>query len=472
MAAHPYLKPVVYPVTFLFILLPGLIAAQSHTAITRDSYSSGEINGYWEFLPQGYNSTSETFPLLVYLHGNSGSGNGSASGLNIMLSTGVTRIIDQGSDMTFTTNGVQESFIVLSPQKNQADANWNATDIAAFLDFAVDNYRVDLQKVYLTGYSMGGRGVYNFLANNSLREQAPAITAVAVVGGSGAIEDGCNIASAGVPILHYHSIHDNTATVTYESAKALTDKIENCQAPFSPEFHSLDLDENDNPIDHDATDTISYDITNGSQDLPNVYRWLLKYSRSGNDILVNNYPPSVYAGEDVSISLPLDSLVLHGVAEDQDGAVTSYMWKQIQGPAGPTIEGYNTPDAIIRKLRPGQYTFQITVEDDKGDMSQDEVKVVVDGVVNGVDAPEIQGFKAYPNPFTDIVRVWVPSGSHSGTRIHLYDLTGRQYGLDIAESTADGGLEYEIRSPDAAPGVYMLHVIQDEAQQIVKVIKR
>jgi len=57
-------------------------------------------------------------------------------------------------------------FIVVSPQRPQGEI-WTDTDtLINFLDEVMNKYAVDRERIYLTGHSMGGRGVW-YLAYTS-----------------------------------------------------------------------------------------------------------------------------------------------------------------------------------------------------------------------------------------------------------------------------------------------------------------
>ncbi|MFA0962092.1 alpha/beta hydrolase [Roseivirga sp. BDSF3-8] len=460
-------------VSGLLCLSTTVLLAQQHSKVTGSEYSAGEINGYWRYLPQGYNQSGETFPLIVYLHGNSGRGNGTSAGLDIMLETGLTRVIHKGSDLTFTVNAKEWQFLALSPQKNRSDANWNSQDIAAFISYAVETYRVNPSRVYLVGYSMGGRGVYEFLADTERRDQAPPLAAVAVLAGSYSEQDACLIASADLPLLHYHSIHDNTATVTYSSAQTLIEKINNCQPAFSPQLVSLDMNRQGTPIDHDATDTISFNPANSSADLPNLYRWFLRYTRGDNGVEVGNLPPHVYAGEDLDVELPLDSLVLAGSVSDEDGSITSYLWKQLSGPAGPTLTNYNSPEVIIKNLRPGDYVFQLTAIDDKNDRNSDEIAIHVEGVVSGLDDAIDIDLEVFPNPFTEYLIIKVNTANIRPGDLHLSctDAAGRSYPVKSAvRSASASGIELKV-SPRVTEGFYLVTITSQHFQRTFRLLK-
>jgi predicted peptidase len=100
---------------------------------------------YLLFLPKDYEKSAKQWPLILYLHG------GSLRGEDIsqMKRWGLTGKVD--AEPSFP-------FIVVSPQCHNGEI-WTDTDaLGAILDEVASKHRVDPDRVYVTGHSMGGRG--------------------------------------------------------------------------------------------------------------------------------------------------------------------------------------------------------------------------------------------------------------------------------------------------------------------------
>src|ERR1700733_14390928 len=97
-------------------------AAQVQTP--REISTSANSGGFYEYLPVGYGTGSQTYPLIVFLAGSGELGNGTTD-LPLMLHNGPPFLISQGNfPETFTVNGNTLSFIVISPQfKSGAQPN-------------------------------------------------------------------------------------------------------------------------------------------------------------------------------------------------------------------------------------------------------------------------------------------------------------------------------------------------------------
>ncbi len=92
-----------------------------------------------------------------------------------------------------------------------------------------------------------------------------------------------------------------------------------------------------------------------------------------------NQLPVANAGNNVAITLPVNTVTLHGSATDPDGTIVSYSWAKIAGPQQYTIANPNSATTAINNLAQGTYQFQLQVTDDDGGISTSIVTVTVNG---------------------------------------------------------------------------------------------
>ena len=142
--------------------------SQSWTHTPKYVSMTANSNGYYEYLPEGYNPAGiQKYPLILFLHGAGDIGNGSATELPRLLMVGIPKLINEGNfPVSFTVNGVVSKFIIISPQfiSQVTDAAGEAaavTDVHNILNYIGQNYKIDLNRVYLTGLSMGGGSTFN-----------------------------------------------------------------------------------------------------------------------------------------------------------------------------------------------------------------------------------------------------------------------------------------------------------------------
>ncbi|MEP7107192.1 MAG: prolyl oligopeptidase family serine peptidase [Ferruginibacter sp.] len=104
---------------------------------------------YLLYLPDGYAvDTVKRWPLLIFLHGSGESG----TDLEKVKMHGPPKLIQEGKKFPF---------IVVSPQA-PPQTGWRTEILKSMLDSLKKKYRVDNDRIYLTGLSMGGFGTWNF----------------------------------------------------------------------------------------------------------------------------------------------------------------------------------------------------------------------------------------------------------------------------------------------------------------------
>lgn len=102
---------------------------------------------YLLYLPDGYDSDkTKNWPLMVFLHGSGESGDD----INKVKVNGPPKLIDQGKKFPM---------IVVSPQAPQAEG-FKPDIIRKMLNDLKSKYRIDTDRIYLTGLSMGGYGTW------------------------------------------------------------------------------------------------------------------------------------------------------------------------------------------------------------------------------------------------------------------------------------------------------------------------
>jgi predicted peptidase len=123
--------------------------------------------GYYVYLPGGYDDNTKSYPLIVFLHGKSERGNGTTD-LSRVLNGGIPALI---KNKQWNKTYPSVPMIVASPQYHPTDGkgndnNWaegNTEEIRGFIEHIVKTYRVNPKRIYLTGLSHGGNGVYDYL---------------------------------------------------------------------------------------------------------------------------------------------------------------------------------------------------------------------------------------------------------------------------------------------------------------------
>lgn len=116
---------------------------------------------YLTYLPPDYDGKKE-FPLLVFLHGAGERGDD----LSLVARHGPFKHAAAGED---------SPFVMVGPQCPQGRYWGNYLEtLNDFLDEILETYRIDRNRVYLTGLSMGGTGTWHWLLANPERFAAAA----------------------------------------------------------------------------------------------------------------------------------------------------------------------------------------------------------------------------------------------------------------------------------------------------------
>jgi Phospholipase/Carboxylesterase/Secretion system C-terminal sorting domain len=282
----------------LFLSSRALSQVQTPRFIT----TSANSNGFYEYLPAGYNTGSQTYPLMIFVHGDGELGNG-GSDLPKVLVNGPPKLINNGQfPSSFTVNGNTYSFIVISPQFME----WpDATHVDAVINYAIAHYRVDVNRVYITGLSMGGAVAWGYPGTSAAF--ASKIAAILPISGAIGINDqfAQNIASANIPVYATHNIDDPTVPYTFTVANVNAVNFAN-PPPTIKAFDTIFPAGNG----HDAwTKTYDPAFLNPRIGNLNVYQWMLQFA-------INAAPP---------VTLPI-TLVAFTAALSADQSEVAVDW--------------------------------------------------------------------------------------------------------------------------------------------------
>jgi predicted peptidase len=117
--------------------------------------SNNVFIGFYEYKPTDYSANpNEKYPMIIFLHGIGERGNGTSE-LPMVLGQGIPKYINAGHPMRFFWNGKWETFLVLSPQLSRNYGDWQNFYVDEMLNYAKNNLRVDTNRIYLTGLSLG-----------------------------------------------------------------------------------------------------------------------------------------------------------------------------------------------------------------------------------------------------------------------------------------------------------------------------
>jgi predicted esterase len=158
---------------------------------------------YLLYLPQEYGKdTSKLWPVMIFLHGSGQSG----TDIQKVKTHGPPKLIEQGK---------QYPFIVVSPQARENEG-WEPQVIIRLIKGIQSQYKVDKERIYLTGLSMGGFGTWN------IASKFPSVfAAIAPVCGGGDTTQVMKLKH--VPVWCFHGAKDNVVNPeqSYRMVRAL-----------------------------------------------------------------------------------------------------------------------------------------------------------------------------------------------------------------------------------------------------------
>ena len=231
----------------------GVLAAAPRSAFSDDppgTQQSARLDtqvkvqmGYLLYLPKQYDK-QESWPLLLFLHG----GGERGDNLELVKVHGPPKLISEGKDFPF---------IVVSPQCRK-DQWWEPIELISLLDDIGRKYKVDEDRIYVTGLSLGGYGTWRLAAYAPHR-----LAAIVPICGGG--ESFWAKPFAHLPVWAFHGAKD--AGVPLERSQAMVDALK--KSGGMPKFTVYP------DAEHDSwTETYNN---------PKLYEWLLEQKRITKD---------------------------------------------------------------------------------------------------------------------------------------------------------------------------------------------
>ncbi|MDG2185736.1 MAG: PHB depolymerase family esterase [Mariniblastus sp.] len=197
---------------------------------------------YLVHLPAGYTDADKTWPMILFLHGAGSVG----EDIDRLKRNGLPQLLESSAETA------ARQFIVISPQTSER--RWSASSLDALLTYVLKKYKVDKQRVYLTGLSLGGYGTWSLATRYP--DHFAAIVPICGGGSQSQMEQLKNM-----PVWVFHGAKDETVSINESErlVEALKAVDGNVKFTVYPE------------AGHDAwTETYNN---------PKLYQWLLQQKR-------------------------------------------------------------------------------------------------------------------------------------------------------------------------------------------------
>ena len=309
-------------------------------------------------LPSEYtDSVNKNYPLIVFMPGIGEVG----SDVTKLLVHGPSKFIAAGDRMEFMVNGKLEKPIVISLQPA---LTWcTPWDVNIRIDSILRRWRIDLQRVNLTGLSMGGQSCQSFVdgVSPTLTNKIASIVPMSAPAPNNGIGNMKLFSQAGGTWWGFEGTSDNREM----------DKIRDTMNAAFPNSARYTLYTGG----HCCWNTWYNPAYNENGE--SIYTWMLKQRRA----ISNNLVPQAFAGRDTSIATVVPSLPLKGSGNDPNGDPIYFTWAKLTGPAGGNISNATVAQPVISSLTTGVYKYTLQVRDAFGAIAKDTITIAVGAVL-------------------------------------------------------------------------------------------
>lgn len=376
---------------FASLLLLALTTATLGQTFKKQQFPVSSSTKYWGvmYLPEGYENSTGTYPIMVFCHG-VGEAGGTEAGADALYSHGPLGFARAGHRMEFTNpaDGKQYRYILLALQ----DPSWSpsAQEIAYCLKNEIfPKYKVDKSRVIITGLSAGGASTLESITTTGSLELFTAAIPMSPASSGNTANIGAT-AAVGIRTWGFSGNNDGSFT---SNLNAFSAKLNQTAAGTARSFIYLG--------GHGGWSTY-YDPAYKSNlwgGQMNIYEFGLASARGSTWIPAPAPSTTVKAAfntEDNAVittaSFEVDGSASENVRTDWEG----YLWgiKPIQGGSwGATPQGgaYGGPKKNIINLTNGTYELALTVKGINGQTNTRTINFVVN--LGGTTPPPVPGKK-------------------------------------------------------------------------------
>jgi dienelactone hydrolase len=395
-----------YPICFIACLLSSM-AGWSQATVTGTWGTLNErpntpinemIGGFIEVLPPGYDPNGPTrYPVLIMLEGQSQFGDGSVTGLQTLYGQNEGMLPDLVIHNKFPNQNY--NFIVIIPQlrrqvqtgRQTSEQMASPTEVNDIINYTLQNYKADVNRIYLSGLSLGGGSTWNYAGQSTA--YASRLAAIATFEAASNLWDNhdrvTNIANAQLPVWAFAMQNDHPFDTL---SQHYIDSLDTHRPLYTAE-HKITIYPSSTNIpatcatcndgyypDHDSWINALVD--------PTLYQWMLGKSRT----LSQPTFATVHAAVDQNpLNLSNGSMILgtHGISFNGSTVTLtataptsgySIDWRRVTGNGG-NITDKNSVTTTVTDLKPGFYIYQLRVTDNSTGL------IAVDNVSITVNAP-------------------------------------------------------------------------------------
>jgi hypothetical protein len=425
---------------------------------------AGDVTNSYEFVPAGYNASDATvkYPVIFFFPG---VGDVKTADKNSVLRLGLRAIAVVLEGGFYGPGGF--NYIVIGMQ---GSAGSPASEYAAFMEnYAFVKYRdkIDFSRVYLTGLSMGGGRIMEYMADPVRASKIAAIAPVAT-------GTGCPYVSGCGPGSTYETIVNNMLnnpslgmffshnvldpTVTYEVSKGYVDGV-NAVQPNRAQFYFDPTNPN-----HDAWSMAYSPDTRHFGTGKNMYEWFLQFS-------LNITLPATFTSFTAGLNADKTITVRWSTGAEQNNAYFAVErsedgkdYKEIGRVAGAgnssVSRQYQFKDP---KPLPGTNYYRLKQVDRNNAFQYTAIRKII--MTNrGLD------IMAGPNPFRGQLDITAAGEARLPLNVRITDVNGRTL-RNVNFNKSGERVKHTLDLSPLAPGVYIVQVSGDQVLFQQKLIK-
>lgn len=420
---------------------------------------SAQINNYLEYLPAGYNlpaNATKKYPLILYWKGLFD------YGVSEIIVKGIPQKIESGVfPASVTYNGNTYSFIVLTP--NYLGNGCSAWDVDAMINYAVQNYRVDRNRVYLTGISKGASLCYEYI--NASMDFAKKVAAIAPLapcnglswtGGSYAVQEQIRV----------WGLHNPLDVVCNPAATTSSVSNVNSQNPTGPVLARYTFTPTTwSPDPHDIF-WIPYEpgYTTPESGNKNMYDWFIQYSQNiALPVTLKDFTARLTAGK----------VKLDWITATEDNSSSFAIERAGKDMKFTEIARINAA-GFSSQLKKYQYIdaaplgdmsfYRLAQTDRDGKTQYFEIRRIFNGRQNTT-------IVVSPNPVKNRITAFVSVSQPQRISVTLMDMHGRI--LKQSQALYQEGLqEITLDATELATGSYLLQLKGASVNTVEKILKQ
>ncbi len=422
--------------------------AQQQTA--RYIQMSEATKAFYEYLPQGYPEPEKKYPLLIFVHGYGEIGQGTTASLPLVLRNGPPKLINNGTfPSSFTVNNQTFKFIVISPQFTGFPS---VNDINNSINYLIANYAVDINRIYLTGLSMGGGAAWYYPGYNQFFANRLAAT-VPICGATDVSQTYANnIAASNLPVWATHNNGDPTVNVSVTNN--LVSLINGNNTPPNPLAKKTIFIS----TSHDAWSQ-TYNPAFKENGL-NIYEWMLQYKRNFTVLPVTGlvFNATIDAGKKVKLLWnTLTEINNQGftIFRSTDGINFSSIGSVASSASNGAGANYTFTD---NNPVNGKSYYRLELKDADNQKTYSEIKTI--------QRMESLDISFYPNPVQNILNIKTVNPLMNA-QLRISNANGQ----NVLQQTLSGNGNITVKVSSLPAGIYYAKIIEEGNQQRFKFIK-